>query len=156
MNDNFGAGKIAAFDKNDKTGPGKKTNVVPKGARPNLSDSATSQTEKTSATETKVKGSDRRNIAKAMTRSSNPKQGRDRPRRDDERRQGGPVRSGRRNDGSYPRGGSAASSQGQSGANFSSSPSPQPPKRESTSRERSGYDKKSQGKVPPHIISSCC
>ena len=143
MNETSGASKVNTADKNDKVTTGKRSNIVPDNARPNLSDSSTSLSEKTSAPETKVKAPDRRNSPKTMTKNPNSRQGRDRPRRDDDRRQGGSGRSGRRNDSSYSRGGSAVSSQshGGGGGSFSASPSPQPANRDSGGQP----DKKTQG-----------
>ncbi|XP_076458807.1 serine/threonine-protein kinase SMG1-like [Babylonia areolata] len=139
MNDTSGTGKTNSVEKNDRVTVSKKSNNNSDrdNARPNLSDSGTSLTEKASASENKVKAFDRRNSPKTMTKNPNQRQGRDRPRRDDDRRQGGSGRPGRRTDSSYNRGGSAVSGGGR--GNFSTSPSPQP-----GSRENGQSDKKTQ------------
>lgn len=151
MNDTSAAGKVNAADKNDRVSTSKRPNTMPENARPNLSDSGASLSEKTSAPETKVKAPDRRNSPKAMTKSQNSRQGRDRPRRDDDRRQGGSGRSGRRNDGSYTRVGSAGHSGGGGGGSFSASPSPQP-----ANRENGQLDKKSQGNWCLKLMKISC
>lgn len=142
MNETSGAGKVHAADKNDKVTSGKRPNIVPENARPNLNDSASHFSEKTSPPETKVRV-DRRNSPKRTTKNPNVRHGRDKPRREEDRRHGGTGRSGRRNDSSYPRGGSTVTGQAQAGGggSFSASPSPQP-----ANREHSGQpDKKTQG-----------
>ncbi|KAL8580399.1 hypothetical protein ACOMHN_020876 [Nucella lapillus] len=139
MSDPLCTSKANSTEKNDRVTGGKKSNINPdRDVRPNLSDSGTSLTEKTSGSETKLKAFDRRNSPKTMTKNPNQRQGRDRPRRDDDRRQGGPGRPGKRTDSSssYNRGGSAVSGGTGGRGNFSTSPSPQPAARENGQSEK--------------------
>lgn len=134
--------KSKVLEKNEKSSSGSPSNAVPENPRPNMK-------ETTSATETKVKASERKNSPKRMARNPNARLGRDRPRREDDRRSGinsGTGRAGRRTDTSFPRSGSAVSHGG--GGSYSGSPSPQPGSRDGHS---SMLDKKVQGMSHTHL-----
>lgn len=140
MSETSAGGKTKSTEKNEKSTTSKSTTGGSENSRSNLNETTSSITDKMLAIEAKVRPPDRKSSPKRITRNTNIKPGREKVRREDDRRPTGPSSGrGRRSDGTYPRGGSAVS-HGHMGS-LTGSPTPQSNTRESSSQ----LERKSQG-----------